>query len=84
MQNAILAGTSGVVGVGKADSAATTVGTPVFVRMLNGPVATASISPAYIRDDIDGAIIIPQGASVQLAFLTTAAIGQGFFTWLEY
>lgn len=84
VQNAILAGTQGVVGVGKVDSAATTVGTPVFIRTLGGPVAASQISPPYIRDDIDGSLILPPGTSVQLAFLTTAAVGLGYISWVEY
>ncbi len=84
VQNALLAGTQGVAGVGKVDSSATTVGTPVFVRFLNGPVAASQISPSYIRDDVDGALILVPGTSIQLAFLTTAALGLGSITWLEY
>lgn len=84
VQNAILAGTQGVVGVGKVDAAATTVGTPVFIRMLGGPVAASQITPPYIRDDIDGALILPPGTSIQLAYVTTAAVGLGSISWVEY
>lgn len=84
VQNNLLAGTQGPVGVGKVDVAATTVGTPVWIRQLGGPVAASQINPPYIRDDIDGALILVPGTSIQLAYTTTAAVGFGSITWLEY
>jgi hypothetical protein len=83
VQDARLFGTAGTA-VGRACSAATTVGTPVWARFLGGPVAASQISPPYIRDDIDGAIVLQPGTSIQLAFLTTAAVGMGSITWTEY
>lgn len=65
-------------------SAATTVGTPVWARVMGGPVAAAQINPPFLKDDIDGAIILVPGTSIQLAFLTTAAVGMGSVTWVEY
>ena len=68
----------------KVCSAATTVGTPVFVRWLGGPVAASQISPPDLEDDVGGEIILVPGTSVQLAFLTTAAVGYANMTWVEY
>ncbi len=79
-----LIGGAAVAGVGKVCSAATTVGTPVYVRALGGVVAGSSIVPDYIRDDIDGSIILTPGTSLQLAYLTTAAIGMASIQWTEY
>lgn len=84
VQNSLLAGTAGSSGVGKACSAATTVGTPVWLRQLGGPVAASQISPPYFRDDIDGELILVPGTSIQLAYTTTAAVGFGSITWIEY
>jgi hypothetical protein len=84
VQNAILAGTAGASGVGKACSSATTVGTPVWVRQMGGPVAASQISPPYIRDDVNGELILPPGTSIQLGYTTTAALGFGSITWMEY
>ena len=59
--------------VALADSSATLPNTPVFVRPVGGgPVATGSIESAFIRDEIDGAIVIPEGASIATFSLTTA------------
>lgn len=84
VQNALLAGTSAASGVGKACAAATTVGTPVYVRFMGGPTASTQITPPYIRDDIDGSLILVPGTSIQLSFLTTAAVGMGSISWVEY
>lgn len=83
VQMAQLNGTAGV-SVARVDSSATTVGTPVFARIMGGPVAASQINPPYINDFIDGAIILVPGTSIQLAYVTTAAVGLGSFTWLEY
>lgn len=83
VQNAVLLGISSN-SIGRVCSAATTVGTPVFLRQLGGPVATAQINPPYIRDDIDGSIILPPGTSIQLAFTTTAAVGMASISWVEF
>lgn len=83
VQAGILVG-NGTESVARVDSAATTVGTPVFVRVFGGPVAASQINPPYIRDDVDGAIILPPGTFVQLAYVTTAAVGLGYISWTEY
>ena len=70
--------------VAKLDSAATTVGTPVWAWMLGGPVAASQISPPFLDDWIDGAVILTPGTSIQLAFLTTAAVGLGTVWWTEF
>jgi hypothetical protein len=72
------------VAQGKACSAATTVGTPVWARMMGGPVAASQINPPFLEDDVAGEIILVPGTSIQLAFLTTAAVGMGTVTWIEY
>lgn len=82
VQQATLYGTAGN-SVGKVDAAATTVGTPVFIRAMGGPTAASQINPPYINDFIDGQIILPPGTSIQLAYVTTAAVGLGSFTWVE-
>lgn len=66
------------------DTAATTVGTPVFVRMLASINATSSVVFTDIDDKVNGAIVLPPGSSIQLAFITTAIVGNFSFTWLEY
>lgn len=83
VQAGVLNGNTGQ-SVGKVDAAATTVGTPVFARILGGPVAASQINPPYIRDDIDGAIILVPGTSLQLAYVTTAAVGLASAYWLEF
>lgn len=83
VQMGVLAGNAGN-SVGKVDSAATTLGTPVFIRIMGGPVAASQISPPYINDFLDGALILPGGTSIQLAYVTTAAVGLGSITWLEF
>lgn len=83
VHKAILDGGSGNA-VGLVDYAATTVGTPVFVRQLMGVNATSSVLFTYLDAKIDGSLIIPAGASIQLAYVTTAVVGNFSFTWLEY
>ena len=84
VQNALLAGTVSPSGVGKACSAATTVGTPVWLRHLGGPVAASQINPPFICDQTDGELILVPGTSIQLAYLTTAAVGMASISWIEY
>jgi len=83
IQNALTFG-SATDSIAKVDTAATTVGTPVFVRTLGGPTAASQITPPYIRDEIQGAIILVPGTSIQLAYVTTAAVGMASITWTEY
>lgn len=71
-----------------ASSGGTMVGaTPIFIRMLMGGGASLGTSGqenyAIARDDVDGAIIIQPGSSIQLAFVTTANTGLGSFVWME-
>ena len=70
--------------VGAADSSSTTVGTPVFVRFLSSVVAASSITPVSVDDHVDGSLILVPGTSIQLAYVTTAAVGCASMTWLEY
>lgn len=83
IQQARLFGSAGTAQA-KVCTAATTVGTPVFARIMGGPVAASQISPPYINDQIDGSIILVPGTSVQFAYVTTAAVGLASMTWLEY
>lgn len=83
VQSSLLKGTSNGA-VGKACSAATTVGTPVFVRALGGVVAASSIEPGQIVDYTDGDLILVPGTSIQLAYVTTASVGLASITWIEY
>ena len=70
--------------IAKVDTSATTVGTPVFVRFLSSVVAASSITPYCVDDRVDGALILVPGTSVQMAYVTTAAVGCTSMTWLEY
>ena len=83
VRSAILDGGAGA-SVGLVAYAATTVGTPVFVRFLMGINATTSTLFSFLDAHIDGSLIIPAGASIQLAYVTTAVVGNFSFTWLEY
>jgi len=83
VRKAVIDGGSGN-SVALADYAATTVGTPVFVRFLAGVNAASSVVFTMIDSHIDGSIILPPGTSIQLAYVTTAVVGNFSFTWLEY
>lgn len=83
IQNGILVGNA-TTSVAKVDTVATTVGTPLFIAPLGGPVAASQISPPFIEAHFDGDLILPPGTSIQLAYLTTAAVGMGSFVWTEY
>lgn len=81
---AILDGDNGDA-VGLADVAATTVGTPVFCRFVGqGVNAASSVVATGFSDQVNGSLIIPPGASIQLAYVTTAVVGLFSMTWLEY
>lgn len=82
VRSALLDGTSGT-SRGLADSAATTVGTPVFVRIMGGVIGSGT-SFSFYDMDVKGSLIIPPGASIQLAYVTTAVVGVFSMTWLEY
>ena len=83
VRSAFLDGTAGKA-LALADSAATTVGTPVFVRMMMGVNAATTALFSFLDSHIDGALILPQGTSIQLAYVTTAVVGVFSITWLEY
>lgn len=83
IHNAIMNGSNGQVGVGKADAAATLASTPLWLRPLGSVVAASSISPAKYNEDINGEIMIPPGAALSLSYLTTAAVGIASITWVE-
>lgn len=68
---------------GKVDSAAT-VPTPAILRAIGGgPVAGSSISPAYIREDLDGIMILAPGTVVSLQAVTTAISVVASIVWYE-
>jgi hypothetical protein len=83
IQSGILVG-NGTSSRAFVDTAATTVGTPVFIRVLGGPVAASQINPPFIHDVMNGAIILPPGTSLQFAYVTTAAVGMASIAWTEY
>lgn len=71
VKNALI-GSPFAVGAGLVDAAAT-VPTPAVVRPIGGgPVATGTIASAYIREDLDGLIILSPGCVISLQSLTTA------------
>lgn len=84
IHNAIMAGSSGLVGVGRADAAATLASTPLWLRPMGSVVAASSIDVgrAYC-DEVRGEIIIPPGCVLSLSYLTTAAVGIASVTWVE-
>lgn len=67
-----------------ADYAATTVGTPVFVRHLVGINAATSVVAPPSSFDINGSLVLVPGTSIQLAYVTNAVVGNASMTWLEY
>jgi len=83
IHNALTKGSNVDPGVAKADTAATTVGTPVMLRALGSVVAASSISPASYVDYTNGQIIVSPGMSIQFAYTTTAAVGHCSLTWVE-
>lgn len=83
IHNAIMNGSSGAVGVGKADAAATLASTPLWLKALGAVVAASSISPAKYNEYVGGTIIIPPGAVLSLSYLTTAAVGIASVVWVE-
>jgi hypothetical protein len=81
VQSALL----GSVKVGQAlATRAATIATANIIRAIGGgPVATSSITPPFIRDEIAGAIIMPPGTIISLQCLTTAISAVASFTWEE-
>lgn len=83
IHNALTTGSNVNVGVAKADTSATTVGTPVMLRALGSVVAASSVTPDAYVDYTNGQIIVVPGSSVQFAYTTTAAVGHASITWAE-
>jgi hypothetical protein len=75
-------GNSGV-GVGLAASAVTLPAAPVVVRAIGGPVGASTISPPYIRDDVNGALVLQPGTAVSINSITTAISAIISVTWRE-
>lgn len=72
------------VGVGLVSYAATLPTAPVVLRAVGGgPVATGSVTAPFIKDDIDGRIIIGPGCSVSLTAFTTAISTVSSMVWAE-
>lgn len=70
-------------GAGLAASAVTLPAAPVVVRSIGGPVAASSISPPYIRDDVNGALVVEEGCAVSINSLTTAISAVISVVWRE-
>lgn len=70
-------------GAGLAASAVTLPAAPVVVRGLGGPVATGSVSQPQIVDNVEGAIVIGPGCTLNINSLTTAISGVWSVTWKE-
>lgn len=70
-------------GAGLAASAVTLPAAPVVVRPLGGPVATGSISPPYLRDTLNGAVVLAPGSALSVSSLTTAISAVISMTWKE-
>lgn len=83
IHNAIASGSNANVGKALCDSAATLVGTPVWLWPLASVVATASITPTKYLEEINGSIILPPGTHLSFSYLTTAALGIAAFSWVE-
>lgn len=82
VRNARIGNTS--MASGKVDSSATLAATPVCVRAVpGGPVATGSVTSAYIKDEIAGAIILEPGTAIATFALTTAISALLTVTWEE-
>lgn len=72
------------VGVGLCDSSATLPNVPVCVRPVpGGPVASGSLTPPFIRDEIAGALILKPGTSINTFCLTTAISALCSLAWAE-
>lgn len=70
-------------GAGLAASAVTLPAAPVVVRAIGGPVATGQTTPPYIRDDVNGAIVLVPGTALSINSLTTAISAVISMTWRE-
>ena len=70
---AAIVGESGAVG--KAFTTATVPATPVAVRnafLLGAALATTALGPYIVRDNVEGAIIVPPGCSITLMGIAAA------------
>lgn len=70
-------------GAGLAASAVTLPAAPVVVRPIGGPVATGSVSSPYMRDDVNGALVVEPGCAVSINSLTTAISAVISVVWRE-
>lgn len=68
---------------GLAASAVTLPAAPVVVRSYQLAVAASSITPAAIRDDINGALCVAPGCAVSINSITTAVTGIWSIVWEE-
>lgn len=75
-------GVSGTA-VGLAASAVTLPAAPVVVRAIGGPVGASTISPPYIRDDVNGALCVAPGCALSINSLTTAISAVISVVWEE-
>lgn len=64
-------------------SATTLPAAPTVIRSIGGPVANSSISPPYILDNVDGAVVVGEGCCVSINSLTTAISAIISMTWKE-
>ena len=72
------------VGVAQVWRAATLATAPTMIRAMGGgPVAASSISPAFIRDEIAGQIVLLPGTCVTPNVLTTAISAVASMAWTE-
>jgi hypothetical protein len=82
VKNALIGG-SFAAAAGKVDSAAT-VPTPAALRAIGGgPVGASTLNTAYIREDLDGLIVLAPGAVVSLQSMTTAVSVVASVYWAE-
>lgn len=70
-------------GAGLAASAVTLPAAPVVVRAIGGPVGASTISPPYIKDDVNGALVITPGSALSINSLTTAISAVISMVWRE-
>lgn len=77
-------GGGAVTPVGRADSAATTPGLPVYARSIGySPTTPATTGALAYRDYCLGAICLIPGTFLQISYITTAPVGIADATWAE-
>lgn len=75
---------SAIQGSGLAYSAATTTIVPVIVRNIGFGIPGASnISPGYVLDEINGALILNPGIFVGVGYVTAVLTAQVTYVWAE-